>query len=76
MVKDFQEQLRQARILVVDDEVPNVVLLETMLEGAGYSNVRSATDPRRMKALHREWNFHLILLDIRMPQERSVDQER
>ena len=61
------EQLKHARILVVDDDSSLVELLVLTLEEAGYTNVRSTTDPRRVKALHQEHDFHLILLDVNMP---------
>ena len=66
-MSDFREQLRQSRVLVVDDEVFNVELLVAILDEAGYTNVRSTTDPRQVTALHQECDFHLILLDLRMP---------
>lgn len=40
-----------ARILIVDDEPPNVRLLERVLEPAGCTNVTGTTDPRRVAAL-------------------------
>jgi CheY-like chemotaxis protein len=38
-------RLTDARIMVVDDERVNVVLLERILEQDGYRNVKSVTDP-------------------------------
>ena len=37
--------LTDARILVVDDEQANVLLVERILQRAGYTNVVSTTDP-------------------------------
>jgi putative two-component system response regulator len=56
-----------ARILVVDDERINVVLLERILEQAGYTNVMSTTDSRQAAALYDEFEPDLILLDLHMP---------
>lgn len=56
-----------ARILVVDDEPANVLLLERMLEGAGYTSVSSTRDPRQVRELHRAHRFDLIVLDLQMP---------
>jgi len=36
----------KARLLVVDDQEANVLLLERMLGGAGYVSVASTGDPR------------------------------
>jgi len=56
-----------ARILVVDDKVANVVLLERMLHGAGYASIESTTDPHEVCALHLKNPYSLILLDLQMP---------
>lgn len=56
-----------ARILVVDDERVNVVLLERILQQAGYTNVRSTTDSTQAAALYDEFEPDLILLDLHMP---------
>ncbi len=56
-----------ARILVVDDMHVNVLLLERMLAGAGYTSVTTATDPRTVRELYRENRYDLILLDLLMP---------
>jgi serine phosphatase RsbU (regulator of sigma subunit) len=56
-----------ARILVVDDKQANVQLIEGMLRVAGYTSVRSTTDPNEVCDLHRKHRFGLILLDLQMP---------
>ncbi|MBF0368316.1 MAG: response regulator [Magnetococcales bacterium] len=59
--------LKQARILIVDDQFPNVKLLEKLLRSSGYTNVTSTTDPQEGVRLYGEQGFDLVLLDIRMP---------
>ncbi len=56
-----------ARILIVDDMPANVLLLERMLRGAGYSAVTSTPVPQKVGDLHRTNHYDLILLDIKMP---------
>ncbi|MGD0774183.1 MAG: SpoIIE family protein phosphatase [Candidatus Solibacter sp.] len=56
-----------ARILVVDDQAANVLLLEGMLRVAGYASVESTTDPNEVCRLHRANRYALILLDLQMP---------
>lgn len=56
-----------ASILIVDDKQANVLLLERMLRGAGYTCVTSTLDPRAVYELHREHRYNLILLDLQMP---------
>lgn len=56
-----------AKILVVDDQEANVLLLERMLRGAGYTSIASTTEPRQAYDLHRQNGYDLILLDLQMP---------
>jgi CheY-like chemotaxis protein len=60
-------RLTDARILVVDDERVNVVLLERILEQDGYRNVKSTTDSSQAAALYEEFEPDLVLLDLHMP---------
>jgi putative two-component system response regulator len=61
-------RLTDARILVVDDERVNVVLLERILEQDGYRNVKSVTDPTQAVALYDQFEPDLVLLDLHMPK--------
>ncbi len=61
------QDLFNARILIVDDQAANVLLLEEMLAAAGYTQVSSTQDPTTVCALHRRQPFDLILLDLQMP---------
>src|SRR2546428_12681720 len=61
-------QVKNARILVVDDQEANVRLLERILSGAGYPNVVSTTDSRRACDMFAECEPDLILLDLLMPE--------
>lgn len=60
-------ELLNARILIVDDQEANVMLLEQMLANAGYGNVSSTMDPRTVCDLHQQHHYDLILLDLQMP---------
>lgn len=55
------------RILIVDDNVSNVRLLEKVLSLSGYKDFRSATDPRIVPDLCREFDPDVLLLDLNMP---------
>lgn len=65
MISD--QDILNAKILIVDDQQANVTLLETMLCDEGYRRVTSTLDPFAVCELHRARNFDLILLDIVMP---------
>jgi len=56
-----------ARILLVDDQESNIILLEELLREAGYTGVTSTMDPQQVCALHRLHAYDLILLDLQMP---------
>jgi formate hydrogenlyase transcriptional activator len=56
-----------AKILIVDDQEANVLLLERMLRGAGYDCIASTMDPYKVCELHRNNSYDLILLDLQMP---------
>ena len=56
-----------ASILIVDDQEPNVSLLEQLLGEAGYTRVASTMNPTEVCALHRRNRYDLILLDLQMP---------
>jgi putative two-component system response regulator len=59
--------LKRAKILVVDDQKENVLLLERILEQAGYTKVTSTTDSSEVVALCSQALPDLILLDLHMP---------
>ena len=56
-----------ARILIVDDQQPNVSLLLQLLSETGYTRVASTMNPLEVCALHRKNRYDLILLDLQMP---------
>lgn len=58
----------RARILVVDDEPRNVLLLERILGRAGYDDVRSTSDPSEAVPIFQEYRPDLVLVDLLMPQ--------
>lgn len=58
----------EPRILVVDDEPANVVLLRKMLGRAGYEDVATEVDGRAALAAIAAGGFDLILLDLHMPE--------
>lgn len=60
-------EMHNARILIVDDQEANVILLQRMLRGAGFVSIASTTHPEEVCELHRENRYDLILLDLVMP---------
>ena len=62
-----EKTIKEAKILIVDDQPANVTLIEKMLDIDGYINVISTTDPTQVESIYLEQNSDLILLDLNMP---------
>jgi CheY-like chemotaxis protein len=64
----MQKQIIQSsRILIVDDQPQNVLLLERTLQGAGYRYLASVTDSRNVLQTFTEFHPDLVAMDLRMP---------
>lgn len=59
--------LLKAKLLIVDDQAANVLLLERLLRSAGYVSITSTQNPHEVCDLHRKNHYDLILLDLHMP---------
>lgn len=62
-----KQDILNANILLVDDQLVNIKLLEKLLRQAGFSSIFSTTQPTEVKSLYFDNGIDLILLDIRMP---------
>jgi putative two-component system response regulator len=58
---------KHARILIIDDEQPNLEVLRRMLERSGYSRIETTCKPQDATALYVDFRPDLILLDLHMP---------
>ncbi|HWR39808.1 MAG TPA: ATP-binding protein [Patescibacteria group bacterium] len=63
------------RILIVDDTEENRQLLTSLLEGVGFLT-RTALDGRQAVDLCREWQPHLVFMDMRMPVMNGFEATR
>jgi putative two-component system response regulator len=59
--------LPTSRILIVDDQSSNVLLLEGILQEEDYTAYRGITDSRQALPIYLEYQPDLILLDLQMP---------
>lgn len=64
---DNQEILSK-RILAIDDEEANVLLLASVLEREGYNDVHGLTDPEKALATYLDLSPDIVLLDLMMPK--------
>jgi signal transduction histidine kinase/CheY-like chemotaxis protein len=56
----------EVRVLVVDDNYSNRLLLNKMLSPVGFS-VKEAANGQEAMELFEQWHPHLLLLDVKMP---------
>ena len=57
-----------SKVLIVDDEPTNLILLQRILKTAGYTRIRSTTDPRNVIPLVTDLEPDIVLLDLQMPR--------
>lgn len=61
-------EMQSRRILVIDDEEANVLLLRSLLEREGYRDITCLTDPTKAVETFVETSPDLVLLDLMMPE--------
>lgn len=61
------EEMLSRRILAIDDEEANVLLLRSLLSREGYRDIHCLTDPTKALAAYVELQPDLVLLDLMMP---------
>lgn len=67
-MKITASDILNAKILIVDDQEPNVLLLEQLLLDSGYTQVTTSMDPLVVCDLNRINRYDVILLDLQMPK--------
>ena len=72
----MDEELRNAKILIVEDDPDNVHLLELFFETSGFTDVHATSDARNVEGLVRELEPKLILLDLHMPHVDGLEVMR
>jgi len=69
----MKEDLKDARILIIDDTLANIEVLENLLMMKGFTNVKSISDSTQAILTIRDFKPELILLDLMMPQVSGFD---
>lgn len=65
------------KILFIDDDVKrNLPLIRNLEYGQGWKITQERSPKSALQALQGEAKFDLILLDVMMPPDESVDRER
>jgi signal transduction histidine kinase len=61
------------KILLVDDREDNLFSMETILEADGYELIKANSGRQALKILLAEFNFALILMDVKMPNMNGFE---
>lgn len=61
-------EITSRRILAIDDEEANILLLRTVLEREGYSDIHCLTDPVKAMKAYIDLEPDIVLLDLMMPE--------
>jgi len=69
----MKEDLKDAKILIVDDTLANIEVLENLLMMKGFTNVKSISDSTQAINTINSFKPELILLDLMMPQVSGFD---
>lgn len=67
------EDLKDSRILIIDDTLANIEVLENLLMMKGYTNVSSISDSTKAMDMIKSFKPELILLDLMMPEISGFD---
>lgn len=67
------EDLKDSRILIIDDTLANIEVLENLLMMKGYTNVSSISDSTKAMDMIKSFKPELILLDLMMPEMSGFD---
>ncbi len=66
-------KLKNANILIVDDQQANIDVLTGLLDAKGFTNYKSTQDSRQIFKLFDEFKPDLLLLDLKMPNLSGFD---
>lgn len=69
----MREDLKDSKILIIDDTLANIEVLENLLLMKGYTNVSSLSDSTKAIATIKSFQPDLILLDLMMPEVSGFD---
>ncbi|MCA9839899.1 MAG: response regulator [Trueperaceae bacterium] len=67
----MNELIKKAKILIVDDQTPNLVLMERVLKAYDFNNVETTADTNYALELYKEEQPDLLILDLHMPQKNG-----
>lgn len=61
-------EILSRKILVIDDEDANILLLQNLLQREGYNDIRCLTDSTQALSTYIDFEPDIVLLDLMMPE--------
>ncbi len=65
--------IKDSKILVIDDNEMNLVMVQRILEWAGYRSIQLIKNPNESLAKMREFRPDLVILDLHMPEKSGYE---
>lgn len=65
--------MSKSKLLLIDDREDNLMSIEAILEPAGYRFVKAQSGQEALRILLKEYDFSLILMDVRMPHQSGFE---
>ena len=69
----IKESILKHKILIVDDQLPNIILLENILNLTGFNEILSTTDSTTALEKIETHKPDILLLDLMMPEVTGFD---
>src|SRR5215218_5874560 len=67
-----EDTVRQARVMLVDDDVSTVCSLANMLDRLGYTQVETVSDSREFRHRFEQFRPDIVLTDLIMPHVDGI----
>lgn len=65
--------MTRSKLLLIDDREDNLLSIEAILEPSGYHFVKARSGKEALRILLKEFDFSLILMDVRMPNQSGFE---
>lgn len=65
--------MTKSKLLLIDDREDNLLSIEAILEPSGYHFVKARSGKEALRILLKEFDFSLILMDVRMPNQSGFE---
>ena len=71
--QEFESNIRNRKIMIIDDDEVNVIAVRQQLKKFGYENFVTCTDARKALPIIVEQRPDIVLLDVQMPHVNGLE---